>query len=557
MDESIHHIIIFAVILVILYLQVRQYRRSTAISKGIKSIFPNSAETSFRLVKYGTGTDAVTYKIEETDESDNETRKEILKSINDYLESNGTNASDFYLIKDIVERNCGMREDELQTHTPTPLYLGLMGTMMGILVGVGFLLLSGSLDSLLGAGNGNGADGIKALLSGVALAMVCSIMGLIFTTRLTIMGQDARSECDNRKNSFLSWVQTVLLPKMTSDAGSALRIMTTELTKFNKDFSENAKILDNALKDIRSSAEQQTQLMNAINKLDVTRLAKANVMVYEKLKNCVEELSGFADAACKCKEFAESTQNSVETMKGFVDTMQSIKTKLDEADERSRMIEEMAKFFKAWEGELKNAKSIANKTVADASVAMQDACAELGDYTKGVIDGLRKRNTDQIDIWEKALQGLNDRMCATIKQVEKGSNDQMAALQSSIDAENDAIKTRAGEMGRMADQIANLAGLTNTFESLNETLMKQNEQSQKVAERLDSITKDLGTIAKNSEKRSRQQQQKPIATPANTKGGEKEPTDKKGFANKVKDAWASITHRFRRKQIEKTEESNG
>ena len=74
---------------------------------------------------------------------------EILRSINNYLANNKGNVSDFHLMKDIVDRNCDSVEEEINTQIPVPLYLGLIGTMTGILVGIGYLWISGDLNALL------------------------------------------------------------------------------------------------------------------------------------------------------------------------------------------------------------------------------------------------------------------------------------------------------------------------------------------------------------------------------------------------------------------------
>ena len=61
--------------------------------------------------------------------------KDILNSVNGYLLRNKGAVSDFNLVKDIVDRNIDKVDDEISNHLPTPLYLGLMGTMLGIVGG--------------------------------------------------------------------------------------------------------------------------------------------------------------------------------------------------------------------------------------------------------------------------------------------------------------------------------------------------------------------------------------------------------------------------------------
>ena len=52
-------------------------------------------------------------------------------------------------MKDIIDRNCDSVEEEIQALIPIPIYLGLVGTMLGILVGAGLLVFSGGLHDLL------------------------------------------------------------------------------------------------------------------------------------------------------------------------------------------------------------------------------------------------------------------------------------------------------------------------------------------------------------------------------------------------------------------------
>ena len=59
----------------------------------------------------------------------NETQGDILNSINGYLLRNKGAVSDFMLVKDIVDRNVDKVDDEISNSLPTPLYLGLMGTL--------------------------------------------------------------------------------------------------------------------------------------------------------------------------------------------------------------------------------------------------------------------------------------------------------------------------------------------------------------------------------------------------------------------------------------------
>jgi hypothetical protein len=226
----VQYLITIITIIVISFFQIRKYRDTKRKITDYRNIFPKSSNNYFLinniqekeilsadnahlrelLIKAGLKEEDYShevYKIDpktgdgrETTELDtekaqqkllNESKKEngiatdahsdtldtIIKSINDYLQSNKT-VSDFHLMKDIVDRNCDIKDEEISAQIPIPQYLGLIGTMIGITIGVFCLLSSGGISALLSANGLSNADGIEGLLGGVALAMITSIVGL-------------------------------------------------------------------------------------------------------------------------------------------------------------------------------------------------------------------------------------------------------------------------------------------------------------------------------------------------------------------------------------------
>lgn len=147
----------------------------------------------------------------------------IITSINGYLEKNRTGNTDYHLMKDIVERCSDTQEENVSTQVPIPLYAGLMGTMIGAIVGIGYLWRSGELAALLGASDSAVAGkGIEALLACVAMAMAASFVGILLTTIGSVRLKNAKIEMANNKDSFLSWLQQNLLPAIANDTSSAL-----------------------------------------------------------------------------------------------------------------------------------------------------------------------------------------------------------------------------------------------------------------------------------------------------------------------------------------------
>lgn len=273
----------------------------------------------------------------------NATRKEIIDSINRYLDKNKEGVTDFNLIRDIIDRNCDAIEEEIQTQIPIPLYFGLIGTMLGILVGVGALTFSGTLKNLLTSFDApqkvvnltaedlkllndapilyeleltysdpnrditekevavlkhhfdeKASSGISDLFGGIALAMISSIIGILLTTIGSLKNKNTKALVEQKKHSFISWLQAELLPKISTDFSSAIIQLGHDLSGFNSTFSGNANLLRQTISEISHATTAQASLLNSIERLDIARIAQANIAVYEQLKNCTDDIANLA-----------------------------------------------------------------------------------------------------------------------------------------------------------------------------------------------------------------------------------------------------------------------
>lgn len=379
----------------------------------------------------------------------------IQKSINRYLKNNEGGVSDFQLIKDIVDRNCDADEEEIQTQIPVPLYLGLMGTMGGILVGLGSLWISGGIKALLSSNSASASTGITALLGGVALAMICSIAGILMTTIGSMKVKDAKARVERLKHEFLSWMQSELLPKLSQSMVSTLESMTRNLNDFNKDFSTNSSEFRAVLSDVKDATIGQSETLKAINELKVTKIAKANIEVYEKLKGCTDELGQFA-------EYVTSLNDYLGQMRAYTD-------RLVEVDDRVKMIEEMAAFFKLERSNLDTMKGLINSTIASTETHLMN-----------VVDEFKLNASTQ---FEEIVRHLLD---------------QREKIQKVIDEQDNALNSRVKELVDLTSEVKNLSSIKVSMSNLDKSTR---EQSAVMRSLMDSI-EDLMNVQLTGERRS-------------------------------------------------------
>lgn len=282
--------------------------------------------------------DAIAKAEKEFNEFHNEIYSTIENSINDYVEANKGGVSDFHLMKDIVDRNCDTLEEEIQSQIPVPLYLGLAGTMLGILVGVAFLVFDKTLTSFYQSGTESGTEGIEALLGGVAIAMISSILGIILTTIGSNIFKECKNTLEQNKHAYLSNIQTKLLPVLSTDFSASLLKMSQNLQKFNAEFSSNTSDIKEVVNIVTLATKNVTQSLSVLQKMDMLNISQANIDTYQKLKNCIDEIEKFGKYLQGINQYQANTADVIEKMRYFfnsgINQIDSINGKVKEALEK-------------------------------------------------------------------------------------------------------------------------------------------------------------------------------------------------------------------------------
>ena len=233
----------------------------------------------------------------------NEVTDKIVYSLNTYLLRNKGVASDFHLIKDIVERNCDSVEEDIHQTISLPLYLGLLGTFLGIVVGL--VKISG-IDF---AGENNGMDlAISALLKGVMIAMIASFFGLLLTVLNNgFFFKGAKAALEQRRNDFYTFVQTELLPLLNQNINSTLYSLQTNLFRFNDEFKDNIGMLREVMGKNHDALVAQEKILNTLEHIDIMEFGKANVVILQQLNISTEKLAQFNTYLAQLNELMGTT----------------------------------------------------------------------------------------------------------------------------------------------------------------------------------------------------------------------------------------------------------
>lgn len=372
----------------------------------------------------------------------------IFTSINDYLSNN--KGKDFHLMKDIVDRNCDAIEEEIQTQIPVPLYLGLVGTMAGILVGVGYLVFTGGLNELLNSNTtaSNGVKGVEALMGGIAIAMLASIVGILLTTLGADNAKTAKASIEKNKNVFLSWIQAELLPTMSDSISDAMERMTIRLTEFNDTFASNTSNLGIALSKVNESYHLQTQIINAVKQIQDKDVTTNNIKLLTKLIECSDQIGTLGT-------YLQNTN-------GYLENVRALNSKLDEYEGRTQVIENAGKFYSKNERWLSENLDSANLEVKGA----------LGRFHETVETSFKKLSESM----DSQVIGINNSMLKQQTSIEKAFEQQQEVLQGKFK-----------ETTKLLVELENLTAVKNSMKNLEKATSDQNKKIEKLADAINKL----------------------------------------------------------------------
>lgn len=227
----------------------------------------------------------------------------IKETINTYLINNYGAAVNFSIIKDIIDREVDVKDDEISQSIPTPLYLGLAATMLGIIFG--FLAMpeiNGEDDTFF--------SGINALIQGVKYAMGASLTGLILTTVLSSwFYKGAKRKSLRDKNDQLSYLQAKLLPELIKAEDTGVSGLKASLDRFARVATH---ISDNVLIASNQTGENlvlQQEMMDKFGQMDMIKISNVNLDLFAKLDGNMETFKKFSTYLSSMEEISKNLKD--------------------------------------------------------------------------------------------------------------------------------------------------------------------------------------------------------------------------------------------------------
>jgi hypothetical protein len=331
-----------------------------------------------------------------SDEAINPVIKKILHSINTYLLKNKGAVSDFNLIKDVVDRNTDAVDEEINNLIPIPLYLGLVGTMMGIVIGL-FMMPSIS--------DANFESAIDILIGGVKIAMIASFVGLLLTIILSGWKyKGAKTQAESLKNDFYTWIQTNLLPVLSQNISSSIYSLQANLLKFNDTFSLNVSSFNGLMNRILNTFDSQVELMNELKKVDVAQLAKLNVNVLQELRVSTKEFEKFNLFLNQLNVFVDNAQKLNFNINSQLDRTYSIEKIAETIGSNIEVNRNMIDVLKSELNEMGQRKQFVQDAVIDVDDSIKKMLGDLRVHIETQVQAIKEITIKEEDLLEKLLK---------------------------------------------------------------------------------------------------------------------------------------------------------
>lgn len=441
---GIQYFIVSAIVIIVLIWQYKTYRENERRIDDIKSLFPSSNNTIIDVDEDQRFTKLV-------NDSATGQFKDTLDDINSYLVYNKNKTYDYHILKEIVNRNSQSLEDEVDTMLTVPLYWGLIATIFGIAFGI-VIFAWKDLANLLSGSNMN-PEGIKILLTDVGIAMIASLAGVFFTKQSTAHYNEARTEMAKNKNHFLTWIQTDLMSKLSDDITGALIKMTQDLNEFNRTFADNTRELKETLSTVKDNYDGQVKLLEAIDKIKINKIAKANIEVYDKLQGCTEELENLFEI------FANSEE--------YVTKVVELNNKIGSVEERTLLFEELGNYFKSEIEFVRDRQGMMRQQMSSIDSVLQDALSNLGDSLSNSIGDLTGKFQEQNQRIQLLIEEQQNSLAKSLEEQQNAVNEKIGL----IDNPFSGLKETFDE---------GIKGIKEAFEAQN-TAIAEALSSQKVA----------------------------------------------------------------------------
>jgi len=337
----------------------------------------------------------------------------IREDINLYLLNNYGAAVNFSIIKDIIDREVDIKDEELANSIPTPLYLGLAATMIGIIFG---------LFAMPEANGQHFSEGIDALVNGVKLAMFGSLSGLACTTILSsFVYKNAKRKISQDKNAQISYLQAKLLPELVKAEDTGVSGLKASLDRFARVATDISDKVLTAANQTRENIILQQEVIEKVGNLDVLKISKTNLELFNRLESNMITFNKFSEYISLMSQISDNLKDFASRTKNIDNVINQIDLSLQENNRLSR-------FLTSHFEKIETSGLAALKAVDLSDSHFREAIEKLKEETDNCLNQAFRAVNESSSHFSGAIEKLKEEIDNRISLLNQGASDNESRL---------------------------------------------------------------------------------------------------------------------------------
>lgn len=377
----------------------------------------------------------------------------LVNELNKYISRNkGT--TDFSIIQNKTERFANTMFENASSNLAFPTYMGLMGTFIGVLMGlVGFVLpdLIGEFGLDIGSDE---ETNITRLVYGVIVSMITSAVGLYFTTKSNKTATEYKRMMDERKNMFYDFIQNELMPVLGMSVVAALsqlketllhfhesfdvitrnfeRTFNSCTDKFGKEFEKNIVAVGHAASQLGSSIEVVNK--NVENQQALLRELRSDGMI--------AALDRFVDAGRQFEQSANSVKemdNMCENISAAVKSLLTVQKEYNSSLVVPKLIAERLNVILERVTTFENSVNTLGASIAQTQMLGNSELTLIQEH----LDNIKRKDAIAVEYQETANEELK-----------KLFDTETTIIQNLQHQYTSAIESHSDEFGKLMEQVA-------------------------------------------------------------------------------------------------------
>lgn len=320
-------VIEIVLILLIVVIQAMLYLRNRQKAMALEAFYPDRSRLSIYRKPVPQPDGKPAYTVDQLGvKNPSQSFKASLDDTNTYLLNNKGGVPNFSIIRELGEGSYRLVESSAGATITTPLYIGLLGTFLGIGIGLLSIVRAGVTDAA-----------IQTFLAGVTIAMVGSFCGLLFTVLGNYQYQQAKQKATEKQQAYFSFLQAQLMPRLQHDMASSFNNLRTVLDQFNQDFFQKIIDFKGVFSNLSEYVGVQEKFLSALEGGGYNQLTEANLRFLEQIRENASLFESFGSYQRKLNESLELGAEAARDIRQVVERLRQI----DDLQEYIRQNEEM------------------------------------------------------------------------------------------------------------------------------------------------------------------------------------------------------------------------